>query len=208
MVKVVKIILEVLGSSGIWIPKQEDDKRFFGKPNTINRTYYEGKKGGYYRETKIGSDGKAAIERHYTDHNLPKFHSDPHDHKIEWNETTGAPIVGHPINYPNGVPEFKSFKGVVNMNANMPNDNYFEENRFKTIEDFKWSINHGAEIEIEWNDKSYFINQPNGIITIHEEDKWLDAKEYKNVDEALEHMIEGQKLRDIITQVKVWNRTI
>ena len=35
-----------------------------------------------------------------------------------------------------------------------------------------------------------------------------NAKEYQTVDEALEYIIDGQKLRDIITKVKVWDRTI
>ena len=48
------------------------------------------------------------------------------------------------------------------MNDNIPNEKYFEEMRVKTISDFKWAVKYGAEIEIEWNNRSYFINQPNG----------------------------------------------
>ena len=94
------------------------------------------------------------------------------------------------------------------MKKSLPDEKYFEEMRFKTISDFKWSIKHGAEIEIEWNDKSYFINQPAGKISIHEEGNYLEAKDYKTADEVLEYIIEGQKLKEIITKVKVWSRTI
>lgn len=60
------------------------------------------------------------------------------------------------------------------MNENIPEEKYFEEMRFKTISDFKWAIQHGAEIE--WNDRSYFINQPGGIININEGGYYLAAK--------------------------------
>ena len=89
------------------------------------------------------------------------------------------------------------------------NMDYLDDSlNFPTISDFKWAVKYGAEIEIEWNNKSYFINQPNGIITIHEEDHYSEAKEYKTADEALEYVIDGQRLREIITKVKVWSRTI
>lgn len=193
---------------GKWIPKKEDDKRFLGKPGSINSTHFNGKKGGYDRDTKIGADGRATIERHYTDHNTPHAHSNPHDHYIIWDENTGAPRVGPPINYPNGAPTFKNWKGNYVMNYKEPTEEYFEEVRFKTISDFKWAINHGAEIEMEWKDKVYYITQPNGVINIHEEDCWMDAKEYKTADEALEFMLGEDRLRDVITKIKVWNRTI
>ena len=90
----------------------------------------------------------------------------------------------------------------------LPDEKYLEEMRFKTISDFKWLIKHGAEIEIEWNDKIYFINQPAGKISINEEGNYLEAKDYEAADEALEHIIDGQKLRKIIIKVKVWIRTI
>lgn len=94
------------------------------------------------------------------------------------------------------------------MNINVPSDDYFEENRFKTISEFKWAMIDNSEVEFEWKDKVYSITHPDGIISICEEDKYSEAKDYKTADEALEYMIDGQKLREIITQVKVWNRTI
>ncbi len=94
------------------------------------------------------------------------------------------------------------------MNYKEPTKEYFEEVRFKTISDFKWAINHGAEIEMEWKDKVYYITQPDGVINIHEEDCWMDAKEYKTANEALEFMVGEDRLGDVITKIKVWNRTI
>ena len=83
-----------------------------------------------------------------------------------------------------------------------------EENKFETISDFKWCIKRGGEVEFEWNNKDYSITHPDGLIYIGEKYKEETAKEYETAEEALDHIIDGQKLREIITQVKVWDRTI
>ena len=56
-------------------------------------------------QTKIDGDGKAVKERHNTDHGNPKYHTNPHDHDITWED--GKPNYGDPINYPDGAPPFK-----------------------------------------------------------------------------------------------------
>ena len=111
-------------------------------------------------------------------------------------------------NCPGGTLKFKSFNGVVNMDNTKDLEERFEEDRFKAISDFKMCMNRGGEVEFEWNNRYYSITHPDGLIYIGEEYKEETAKEYKTVDEALEHVIDGQKLREIITQVKVWDRTI
>ena len=110
------VVTAGMGSGGIgsgspsgWKPKKEDDERFLGKPNSIKRTHFNGKKGGYDRDTKIGKDGRAIKERHYTNHGRADKHSSPHDHEIDWSE--GYPNPRSPINYPDGAPEFKNFRG-------------------------------------------------------------------------------------------------
>lgn len=66
------------------------------------------------------------------------------------------------INYPDGNdPEFKYFKEVVYMS--MVGTNSFEENRFKTISDFKDCINRNGEVEFEWDGKNYSITHPDKI---------------------------------------------
>ncbi|KGG79954.1 hypothetical protein Y919_08895 [Caloranaerobacter azorensis H53214] len=64
--------------------------RLRGKPNSINKDGYA--------ETKIGPDGRAIKERHHTDHGNPKYHTNPHDHEIKWEN--GKPRFGPPINNP------------------------------------------------------------------------------------------------------------
>ena len=76
---------------------KDKDWRLKGKPGEINT---DGN-----RQTKIGDDGKAIRERHYTDHGNPTKHTVPHDHDIKWEN--GHPNFSAPINYPNGAPTFK-----------------------------------------------------------------------------------------------------
>lgn len=45
----------------------------------------------------------------------------------------------------------------------------FEDDRFETISEFKWCVDHGDEVEFEWT---------------------------------------GDRLQDVIIQVKVWSRSI
>lgn len=99
-----------------------------------------------------------------------------------------------------------------------PTPKSIELNRFKTISDFKWCVNCGGEIEFEWNSKLFGIfpklrKTPDAplqmmISQIYVGDadrakKWCD-----NADEVLEYVIDGDRLRDIITKVDVTSRTI
>ena len=203
---------------GDWKPCKEDDERFLGEPGEIKYTHSKNKKGGYDRATKIGADGRAIKERHFTDHNRSDKHTNPHDHFINWNNQQGFPKPGSPINYPDEAPEFKSFKEIKNMSIeNTNNDKKItytvihvdpENYRFKTISDFKWAMEYNSEVAFEWNGKDYSITHPDGVISICEGNKYSEAKDYKTADEALEYVIDGQRLRDIITKVTVWDRTI
>lgn len=66
---------------GEWKPTKPDDERFLGKPGEIKETIA---RGGYRRLTKIGADGRAIRKRHYTDKPNSKYHTNPHDHTIDW----------------------------------------------------------------------------------------------------------------------------
>ena len=92
-------------------PNKPADSRFLGEPCEIKRTF----KDGYWVDTKIGDDGRAAIERHYTDHNRLWAHTNPHDHIITWDNPGQCPVPGSPSNYPNGAPEFKHYQLTYNM---------------------------------------------------------------------------------------------
>lgn len=202
---------------GPWQPAKPGDERFLGEPGKINSSHAPGKHGGYDRDTKIGDDGRATMERHYTDHGVSGRHTDPHDHFIDW--SSGFPKPGPPINYPNGAPEFKRFGGYNRM-SKVIGMNSFEDNRFKTISDFKWCVNGGGEVEFEWKGLTYGIwpklrKTPDAPLQILISQVYIDAEDMAatekwcdTADDVLEYMVGDDRLRDVITQVTVWDRTI
>lgn len=203
---------------GEWKPKKPQDERFLGKPGEIKISYT--KKGEMY-ETKIGDERRATWERHHTTHNREHTgHTNPHDHIIDW--SNGFPHLEEPINYPDGnVPEFKFLGGREKMILFENRD----ELRFENISDFKWCMKCGGEVEFIWKGKSYSITHANGTINIgegyyvdqngiarnvesHEPCKEVEGLDAETADEILEYVIDGDKLRDIITQIEVVSRTI
>lgn len=97
--------------------------------------------------------------------------------------------------------------------------NGFEDNQFKTIRDFKQCMRRGGEVQFEWNGVMYccfgcmepspgagtcmVIAQAGSAEATTRTEKWCDT-----ADEILEYMVGGDRLRGVITQVKVWERTI
>ena len=87
----------------------------------------------------------------------------------------------------------------------------FEQYSFKTISDFKECIQYHGEVEFEWEGILYYItptpqNPPQ--MSISQADKDETELLADTADEILEYMIDGERLREIITQVKVLFRTI
>lgn len=187
-------------------PNKPQDQRFLGKPGEIKTTY----KNGYRVDTKIGEDGRAVTERHYTDHKQPWAHTNPHDHPIYWNNPAGYPDPQPAINYPNGAPEFKQWREACNMiKYTVSPDNTSEQNRFVSISDFKTCMKWHGEVEFMWNENLYSITpRSNGRISIsmaycEDTEKLCDTS-----DEVLEYMVGPDRLRDVITQVTVLDRSI
>ena len=178
-----------------------------GKPGEIKVTYA---KDGSKIETKIGSDGRAIAERHHTTAPDPKFHSNPHDHKINWESPRkGIPNFEKPHTnywsdeYPNGAPEFKAFRGAV-MKYTFNSD---EENYFKTISDFKECIIRGGEPVFVWKGLQYgvcFYGDKYCIaLTNGEQERICDTP-----GDVLDYLVGEDRLRDVITQVTVLHRNI
>lgn len=206
---------------GKWKPKKTEDERFLGKPGEIKETF---DKNGERRLTKIGDNGRATKERHFSFHNRPDKHTNPHDHMINWDPNRGNPLPQRPINYPDEVPEFKYYREVntqMKVNKNIVKN---EEDQFKTISEFKWCVDCGGEVEFQWKGKSYSITHPDGRINIGEGYYIKDGKNYNvlsnepcidiegmwgdTADDILEYIVGGDRLRDVITQVEVVVRTI
>ena len=186
-------------------PNKPYDGRYIGVPGEIKRTF----KGGYWVDTKIGDDGRAIMERHYTDHNQPWAHTNPHDHPIHWDNPAGYPDPQPAINYPNGAPEFKQWREVYNVKYTISPDNTVEQNRFVGISDFKTCMKWHGEVEFMWNENLYSITpRSNGKISISMAYREDTEKLCDTSDEVLEYMVGSDRLRDVITQVTVLDRSI
>lgn len=113
-----------------------------------------------------------------------------------------------PINYPGGAPEFKQYVRTFSM------DNYIivpdGSMNFETISEFKRSLKWGAEIEFVWNNITYGVVRygTNNKITIYQANRPETEKVCDTADDALEYMLGNDRLRDVVTQVKVVSRTI
>ena len=191
---------------GAWKPSKPDDGRFLGEPGSINRTT---DRNGDLRETKIGANGRAVKERHYSDHGNPKQHSIPHDHNILWEGN--RPNWGKAENYWDGdIPDFKSYWRCDMSYHILKSQNSLEDNRFKSISDFKWCMKCGGEVEIEWNGIHYGIIRygTSDKITIYVWNRPETECCFDTADDALEYMIGSDRLRDVITQVTVLDRTL
>jgi hypothetical protein len=185
-------------------PDKPEEERFFGEPGEIKHTFKPTKKGGYWIDTKIGDDGRAVKERHYTDHDRPKYHSNPHDNLIGWNVDDGSPEWLGEINYFDGnIPEFKYYKitGMRKMNTDF-NDDY------KTKYEFIFSLKAHSEIVFEWKNIEYEICSLDGktwiVSAFDSDEEW----KYDNIDDVKNHKIDGDKLIDICTKFTVIERSL
>ncbi len=84
-----------------------------------------------------------------------------------------------------------------------------EQNRFTTISDFKTCMRRHGEVEFSWNGNLYSItHRGNGQISISAAYREETEKLCNTSDEVLEYMVGSDRLRDVITQVTVLDRTI
>lgn len=217
------VVLSGYGSAGgglsevSWKPKKDDDKRFLGEPGKAERYHVDGKKGGYEADVKYGPDGRAVSERHYTDHSQPGRHSSPHDHGIDWSE--GFPKPGGPINYDGDAPEFKKLEGRSMEKEYDDRSLTIIPENFASIDDFKECMEHGGEVCFGWKGVDYccfgcispspsekpkmVISQAGSAEVNLATEMWGDT-----ADEILEYMVGEDRLRDVITQVEVFDRTV
>lgn len=161
---------------GAWKPSKPDDGRFIGEPGSINRTT---DRNGNLRETKIGADGRAVKERHYSDHGSPKQHSIPHDHTISWEGN--RPNWGKAESYWDG--DIPDFKWCMKCGGEV---------------EIEWNGIHYGIIRYGTDDK----------ITIYVWNRPETECCFDTADDALEYMVGSDRLRDVITRVTVLDRTI
>ena len=184
---------------GEWVPKNTNEERFYGKPNSIEEHHVNTKKGGYDVDVRYDNDGRANYERDYTDHGKPHAHSNPHDHTIDWSK--GYPDPSSPINYNDEIiPELKTTKlGDVTMkNTTYNPDDY----KFETLSEFKTYLSRGANVGFEYNGIEYGIEGHNNSFDI-----WIyyggDIVTGITLDEVLEYKLDGVKIKDLILTAEI-----
>ena len=167
--------------------------------------------------TIIGTDGLAIRERHHTSSPNPKYHSDPHDHIIDWGR--GFPSFGDAITYFDGpAPEFKRCLGGLGITSTtFQND--FKEDRVLSVEEFKDCISRGGEVVFQWGQTEYGIGliaspphlAANGSPALQYCVAYADGsheKLYDTPDDVLEYMVGKERIGDIITKAQITYRTI
>ena len=83
-----------------------------------------------------------------------------------------------------------------------------EQNRFVSISDFKECMRWHGEIEFIWNGVRYGITPDKDRIAIYVARQQESEKIFDTADEVLEYMVGTDRLRDVITQVTVIDRTV
>jgi hypothetical protein len=100
-------------------------------------------------------------------------------------------------------------KSKIGTNMSEKSYNVQQENlNFQTISEFKWCMKAHGELEFVWKNKSYSITHPDGKISICQGDHYAEAFDAETPDESLDFLIDGVKLRNIITKVTVIDRTV
>ena len=81
--------------------------------------------------------------------------------------------------------------------------------RFTSISDFKRSISWGCEAVFEWKGTVYGVVRygTDKKITIYAANRPETEKVCETADDALDYMVGGDRLRDVITKVTVLSRT-
>lgn len=190
---------------GEWQPKDENSKRFLGEPNTTKRSTVQTKKGGYEVETRYGSDGRAAHERHYTDHSQPHQHTNPHDHDVNWDN--GVPTL---TRAPEGVsydvyfsPKSFYLKGATTMSVNF--DYNPDDYKFETLGEFKFYLSCGANVAFEFHGIEYGVEKIGDGFCIWICDGDVLA-EHITLEDVLNYELDDVKIRDLILDAEITER--
>ena len=83
-----------------------------------------------------------------------------------------------------------------------------EQNRFVSISDFKWCMSCGGEVEFDWVGQKYGVSHMKEKIIIYLYNQPDTTKYFSTADDALEYRVGNDRLRDVITQVTVLDRTL
>lgn len=79
-------------------------------------------------------------------------------------------------------------------------------NKFNSINEFIDNLSRGGEIEFLFNNKKYSITHIHEKICVSEQYNDSSEKFYDNPTDAVEYVIDGYKLKDIITKIEPFFR--
>lgn len=82
------------------------------------------------------------------------------------------------------------------------------EESFIDQEEFIDSVNHGGEVEFEYNAKQYSIVHNKRCVVFHIVGDDENDKYYSNAEELISQMIDGKNLCDIIPDLKITFRSL
>ena len=94
------------------------------------------------------------------------------------------------------------------MNNRYNYQNTEEDDRFKTISEFKECMVRGGEVEFLWKGIHYSVTHYSDSISISHSCRQDTEMQRATADEILEYMVGEDRLRDVITQVTVLLRTL
>ena len=83
----------------------------------------------------------------------------------------------------------------------------YYDNNFFDQSDLEDALSRGCEIEFLYNDKKYSITHIDTGIAITEFYNEDSERIYSSAKEALEYEIDGKRLKDIISEMKVVDRS-
>lgn len=81
------------------------------------------------------------------------------------------------------------------------------DHNFKNAADFAQCMNRGCEVEFLYAGKNYSITQHKNKIILCEMYNESSEKQYQDPIAALEYKIDGKKLEDILSKMKIIFRT-
>ncbi len=129
---------------------------------------------------------------HTTNHGNPSRFTNPHEHNVTC---------------------FSDNKSYYFLKMFSEFDNNYEElyrywriiGKFRSIEEFEYCIKKGGEVEFTYNQKTYSITFPDGIICLTYVDEESE-KIFDNIDELMKTHIEGKSLRELSTIIEIYYR--
>ena len=86
--------------------------------------------------------------------------------------------------------------------------NIIEYSKYESVDDFIKSIKYGKEVGISYKGVDYGIFLIDGIYYFGESKHEETEVSFSSVEDLLEVNIQGERLKDIITEVKLWLRNV